>query len=200
MKVLILGGFLGSGKTSLLVKLAKHVIGDDDSKKSKIVIIENEVGEAGVDDATLSGTGLKVKDMFAGCICCSLAGQIVPALREIEESYDPDLVIIETTGVAFPNQVKTTISSMMPDLEIRICVIVDSKRWPKIKRAMAMLLEGQMEGANAILINKIDLADEESVAMAVNDVSAINPDAPVYKVSANMDIDGKVWDEILGDD
>lgn len=200
MKVLILGGFLGSGKTSLLVKLAKHVIGDDDSKKSKIVIIENEVGEAGVDDATLSGTGLKVKDMFAGCICCSLAGQIVPALREIEESYDPDLVIIETTGVAFPNQVKTTISSMMPDLEIRICVIVDSKRWPKIKRAMAMLLEGQMEGANAILINKIDLADEESVAMAVNDVSAINPDAPVYKVSANMYIDGKVWDEILGDD
>ena len=200
MKVLILGGFLGSGKTSLLVKLAKHVIGDDDSKKSKIVIIENEVGEAGVDDATLSGTGLKVKDMFAGCICCSLAGQIVPALREIEESYDPDLVIIETTGVAFPNQVKTTISSMMPDLETRICVIVDSKRWPKIKRAMAMLLEGQMEGANAILINKIDLADEESVAMAVNDVSAINPDAPVYKVSASMDIDGKIWDEILGDD
>ena len=100
MKILLVGGFLGSGKTSFILKLAHHMI--EDLGIANIVILENEIGEISVDDKVLKGSGYQVKGLFAGCVCCTLAGELPSTVRQIERDIHPDWIIMEATGVAFP--------------------------------------------------------------------------------------------------
>ncbi|MGI6217828.1 MAG: CobW family GTP-binding protein [Coriobacteriales bacterium] len=201
MKVLILGGFLGSGKTSLLVKLAKHVIGDDPNvQEAKVVILENEIGEVGVDDAILSSSGFEVENMFAGCICCSMAGQLVPTLEKLRKTYDPEVVIVEATGVACPKQIKDTIVGAGLKDDVRICTIVDAARWDRIKLALANLIESQLMDADTILVNKIDLVEPEKPDQVIEELKQINPDPKFFKVSAMENTDDSIWASVLGED
>ncbi len=201
MRILILGGFLGSGKTSLLIDLAKYVIGDDaDVDSPKVVIIENEIGEVGVDNVMLSSSGLQVRDMFAGCICCSLAGELIPTLFTLRDEFDPDLVIVEATGVACPKQIRDTLLSVLDGAEVRICTIVDCKRWDNVKMALANLIESQLADANTVLANKIDLVEESKPDEIIEELKEINPEPEYLKVSAVSEIDPKIWDKVLGED
>ncbi len=199
MKILILGGFLGSGKTTVLVELAKHVIGDDPGSSPKVVIIENEIGEVGVDDVLLRSGGLQVKNMFAGCVCCTLAGELVPTIHQLQSEYDPNLVILEATGVACPKSIADMIEKHLPDIPVRICTIVDAKRWPRIKPAIGNLIQDQLEGASTVLVNKTDLVEPQQADEVAADISNMNPIPNVYKVSMQAFPDAKVWADVLGE-
>ena len=104
MNFLVIGGFLGSGKTSFLLQLARYMVEKRGIKK--VVLLENEVGEVGVDDKVLKGAGYQVKNMFAGCVCCTLSGSLPLTIKEIQAQLNPDLIIMETTGMAFPLEIK----------------------------------------------------------------------------------------------
>ena len=100
MKILLIGGFLGSGKTSFILKLAHHMI--EDLGIANIVILENEIGEISVDDKVLGAAGYEVRGLFAGCVCCTLAGELPSSIRQIERELNPDWLIMEATGVDLP--------------------------------------------------------------------------------------------------
>ena len=206
MQLLVLGGFLGSGKTSQLINLAKYVIGEDENVDgAKVVILENEIGEVGVDDVILSSTGLQVSSLFNGCICCSLSGELIPMLFKLRDEFDPELVIIEATGVACPKQIRDTLVDVLDGTDVRICTLVDAKRWNRIKRAMANLIEQQLLDANTVLINKVDLVEPEVVEQVIEDLKEIDErethaNPRYFSVSAVQPVDPAVWQAVLGED
>lgn len=107
MKVLILGGFLGSGKTSLLLQLAYYMTGHlSGDKKYQVVILENEIGEEGIDDKLLRGNGYQVENLFSGCACCTLSGELLSSVSNIEKQLQPQWLILETTGLAYPHLIQ----------------------------------------------------------------------------------------------
>ena len=199
MKVLILGGFLGSGKTTILLQLAKYIIGDNADDSAKVVIIENEIGEVGVDNVLLESGGLQVQNMFAGCVCCTLAGELVPTIRQIKDEYNPELVILEATGVACPAAIAEMINSGTTDVPVRICTIVDAKRWPRIRPAIGNLIEDQLLDASTVLVNKIDLVSENEADDVAAEILTINKNANIYKVSMQDKLDDKMCQAILGE-
>ena len=149
---------MGSGKTTLLLSLARYLV---DSSRSgsvyKVVILENEVGREGIDDKLLRGNGFNVENLFNGCACCTLAGELVSAAYEIEKEYAPDWLIVETTGLAYPGLIQDNLSAGI-GMESRVCTVVDVSRWKRLMNAMRELFVGQTERADVILMNKTDLA------------------------------------------
>ena len=133
MKILLVGGFLGSGKTSFILKLAHHMI--EDLGIANIVILENEIGEISVDDKVLKGSGYQVKGLFAGCVCCTLAGELPSAVRQIEREINPDWIIMEATGVAFPYNIKENVENAL-GISCKIVCLTDAQRWKRLFRAI----------------------------------------------------------------
>ena len=106
MKILVLGGFLGSGKTTFLLKLARYLTDHSAHEgPTKLAIIENEIGAVGIDSNILGNAGLQTRDLFAGCACCSLREELVTTVREIREQLDPETILIESTGVGIPENI-----------------------------------------------------------------------------------------------
>jgi len=188
MYVYIIGGFLGSGKTTLLMKLASMY-----SKKGvKVAILVNESGEIGVDGATLKAEGYDAIELPDGCICCSLSGTLQSALKNIKKDIDPDIIIIEPTGLALPHKVKdlVRISMINPD-EMYIIGIADIQRFDDLVKRKEEFFKRQMFAADFILINKSDLATPEKMNDAIKWLKAEYPNKPMIPVSTktgeNMD-------------
>ena len=199
MKVIILSGFLGAGKTSVLLQLAKHLTAQDPDNPNRIAIIENEIGDIGVDDQTLGGSGsYQVKSLFSGCICCTLIGEVAFALKEMKEQLNPDYVVIEPSGVAEPGFIAKNIK-MAIDLDARITSIVDAQRWARISRAMGTLLSSQLASAHLILVNKVDKVDDEALAKCEADLRGFNGSAPIRRITANTPIDEQILEAIAGE-
>ena len=101
MRVIILGGFLGSGKTSVLLQLARYLVDNEKNSFSevKVAIIENEIGDVGIDDKVIVNQGFSVTNLFAGCACCSLSGELVYNIKTIQKELNPEWLIIEATGI-----------------------------------------------------------------------------------------------------
>lgn len=198
MKVLILGGFLGSGKTTLLLSLARYLV---DSSRSgsvyKVVILENEVGREGIDDKLLRGNGFNVENLFNGCACCTLAGELVSAAYEIEKEYAPDWLIVETTGLAYPGLIQDNLSAGI-GMESRVCTVVDVSRWKRLMNAMRELFVGQTERADVVLMNKTDLVSEQVLNDVEKDIAKMNPDAVRIATSAVGHVEDYIWDVVLG--
>lgn len=201
MKVLILGGFLGSGKTSALLQMAKYIARDakPTDTNPKIVILENEIGEVGVDDKVLSGGGYKVDTLFSGCVCCSMAGEVAMSVMTIKNELNPDWLVLEATGVAYPDKIRENIQ-IIPDLEVRIAAVTDAKRWKRLLIPMRMLIADQLTGAETILINKIDLVDAETIEAVEESIRSFNDTAALYRVSTTEEIDVSVWKAVLGEE
>lgn len=129
MYVYILGGFLGSGKTTLLMKLASMYT----KRGEKTALLVNESGEIGVDGATLRAEGYNAIELPDGCICCSLSGTLQSALKNIKKDIDPDIIIIEPTGLALPHKVKELVRiSMIDDESTYIIGVVDVQRFESL--------------------------------------------------------------------
>ena len=195
MKILLVGGFLGSGKTSVILKLAHHMI--EDLGISNIVILENEIGEISVDDKVLAGAGYQVRGLFAGCVCCTLAGELPSSVKQIERDINPDWIIMEATGVAFPCNIKENLTNAL-GMECHIVCLADAKRWKRLYNAMANLLEYQLRDADLILVNKADLVDEATLAEVIDMVRAFNGEAKIAATCANEAIPLDLMDNIMG--
>lgn len=194
MKFLILGGFLGSGKTSFLIHLAKHLV--QKRGLEKVVILENEVGQVSVDDKILTGSGYQVRGLFAGCVCCTMAGELVTNVNIIRKEMNPDWIIMEATGVAFPDTIRENVQRFLDDPPQVVC-LVDAKRWRKLLGPMAHLLPLQLKGAHHILINKIDLVGEEELAWIKTSVASYNETAKIEAFSAIESVPEHILDEIV---
>ncbi len=196
MNFLIIGGFLGSGKTSLLLQLAAYM--RDRLGIEKTVILENEIGKVGIDDRVLSGAGYSVRGLFAGCVCCTMAGELSLTVRAIQQDIAPEWIIMEATGMAFPQNVKENLSDAL-GIDSRICCLADAKRWSRLLRPMEHLLPLQLQEADVVLINKIDLISEEALQAVRESVSGFcGPEAEIFAVSLNSEIDAGILDRILG--
>ncbi len=180
MFVYILGGFLGSGKTTLLMKLASMY----SKKGTKVAIVVNEAGEVGVDGATLKAEGYDAIELPDGCICCTLSGTLQHALQSIKKDIDPDVIIIEPTGLALPHKVETLVRTSMIDPEETIIIgVADIQRFDDLIKKKEEFFKRQMFGANFILINKADLASPEQLASAVAYLKREYPDKLIISVS-----------------
>jgi G3E family GTPase len=199
MNILILGGFLGSGKTTTLMQLAKHIVTHSRSdRENKVIILENEVGEVGIDDAYLRSGGFQVNNLFSGCACCTVSGELVTAAVRIQKEYDPDWLVVETTGVAYPKNMQENLQNAIKQSS-RICILVDASRWRRLLIPMNALLKGQIEGSDAVLVNKTDLADSETLAKIEQDILGFEPNATILKISALSPIAREVWETVLGE-
>ncbi len=196
MKIIIIGGFLGSGKTTALRNLGRHLV----EKGHKIAIIVNEIGEVGVDGETISGTGLVTKELTSGCICCSLRISMEYTLQTLVEEYDPDVVIIEPTGIAFPMQIKEHIELMdVEDVSFAPVVsMVDASRINMEISQVPTFIANQIKESEIVCINKIDLVDMETVASVTRTVMQLNPGAMVIEFSAKkMDDNFRMFIDLL---
>jgi len=177
----ILGGFLGSGKTSLLISIAKKIA----AAGNKIAIIENEAGKTGVDSLLLSEEGLEVREIFSGYICCSLRIDLAAALHEIETTIKPDVVFLEPSGIASPKQVINAIEGYSGNVEcIFTAVIIDAFRFAKLASLNIPIITDGIDAADIIAVNKSDLVEQEVLDRVFSLVKSHRPGAPLTTVSA----------------
>jgi G3E family GTPase len=197
MNVIILGGFLGSGKTSIILQLARHLIGDTSTDATKVVILENEIGEVSVDDQVLANNGYAVENLFSGCVCCTMSGELILGLHQIIRDFNPEVIIMEASGVAFPENIRKTISRSLPELSCRITCVADAKRWQRLLLPMEMLLKDQLDAADVILINKIDTVDVDTLLAVEASIRNFNNSAQFFKLSASQTIDPEIFEAML---
>ena len=200
MRILVLSGFLGSGKTSLLMGLARFLArGAVATDPPKVVILENEVGAQGVDDTLLRSQGFQVENLFAGCACCTVGAELIQSVLYIEENLAPDWLILETTGLAYPGLIRDNLLAACHKA-CRICTVVDAQRFGRIFRPMEALLRGQISCADIVLINKIDLADEQEIQNCEKIVHQMNEHAVCRRTCAADAGQDTIWADVLGGD
>ena len=181
MKLLIIAGFLGSGKTTLLLQVAKHLA----AASQRIAIIENEMGEVGVDGEYLTLEGLHVQELLGGCICCTLAAGLLGTLEKVERLFQPDLVILEATGSARPSDITQNLRDYRADVgAIQIITLVDPSRHEMLMEVMTPLVTAQIQAADIVAVNKIDQVERETVQRTIRSARALNSRASILAISA----------------
>ena len=176
-KIDVVSGFLGAGKTTFIKRLVE---GNKD--KGKTIIIENEFGEIGIDGGFLKNSGIEIKEMNSGCICCSLAGDFEASLRELLSTYEPNRVIIEPSGVGKLSDVLKAISDVEKDLHVEsnsAITVVDIKKCKMYMKNFGEFFNNQIQFANTIILSRTDLVDNKKIEEAVALIKNINPDATI---------------------
>ena len=198
MKILILGGFLGSGKTSVLLQLAEYLVSLEKEYHSevKVAIVENEIGAIGIDDKVLKKAGFIVNNLFSGCACCSLTGELVASIKKIQTELDPQWLIIEATGVAYPGSIRKVILDEV-GLDATILIIADAKRWQRLVNAMELLVSGQLEDTSIVLLNKVDLISSAELKQVEHSILNYNQTAEVIPISAKAIIPEDILKKIV---
>lgn len=177
MRVNLLFGFLGSGKTTL----AKHLLANRDPLVKTAVIV-NEFGEVGVDGDILRGDNVDVVELNSGCLCCTLRGSLMLAVEELRDKAKVDRVIVEATGVAQPSELLETLadSSLHGGLQIGpLVTVVDIVKFSKLTTMLGDFYSDQIESADIVIANKIDLASPELLEEATRHIRELNPDATI---------------------
>ena len=181
MNILCIAGFLGSGKTTVLLEVARAIA----EGGAQLAVIENEIGEVGVDGGYVRKHGLPVQELFGGCICCTLQAGLVETLRTVESRYEPDWVIIEPTGLAAPGDFLAVVLDNCPNVDtIRVLTLVDAARWPMLLEIVEPLVTAQLETADVVAVNKVDEVGEDALAAVMESVRALMGKATVLPVSA----------------
>lgn len=198
MKILILGGFLGSGKTTSLMQLAKYLVQvSPPEKENKVMILENEIGQVGIDDEFLRSGGFQVSNLFSGCACCTVSGEMVTAAIRIRKQFDPEWLVVETTGLAYPGRIQENLIEAM-HMKARVVVLVDAKRWPRIRKPMEQLLKGQIVNSDAVVINKIDLVTEEALELVAQQIREMDANTQIHRICALNEDNDAVWQAVSG--
>jgi len=186
-KIDIFSGFLGAGKTTLIKKLIKEAYAGE-----KIVLIENEFGEIGVDGGFLEEAGVNITEMNSGCICCSLVGDFSEALKKVAKDYAPDRIIIEPSGVGkLSDVIKAVAQAKLSDAKLNaFCTVVDAGKCKMYLKNFGEFFGDQVENASCIVLSHTQKISEEKLANALALVKEKNPTATL--VSAEWDtINGK---------
>jgi G3E family GTPase len=184
MRLVQVAGWLGSGKTTLIIALAKGL----SRKGIKVAVLVNEIGAIPVDGRVIQDYGLTVKDIGGGCICCQMAGSMMKTLKLLREGPDPDIVILEPTGIAVPHAVKEMVLSAASSTEITLgptIVLFDTTRAAKLLgyETLQRVITTQLQDADIIALSKSDAITGESFATAGESVRAINPRAQIIRLS-----------------
>lgn len=190
IKVDIISGFLGAGKTTLIKHLLGHVY-----KNENVVLIENEFGEIGIDGGFLKEAGIKIREMNSGCICCSLVGDFAASLKEVVDTYQPERIIIEPSGVGKLSDVERAVVDVAESLQLEIShkiVVADVTKCKMYLKNFGEFYKNQIENANTIILSRTDIAKEEKTEEALALIKEINSVAAI--VTTPVD---KLADEIL---
>ena len=187
-KVDIFSGFLGAGKTTPIKKLVKEVFAG-----KKIVLIENEFGEIGIDGGFLKDAGINITEMNSGCICCSLVGDFGKALKKVADEYHPDRIIIEPSGVGKLSDVRAAVENVAEEADLVVNALVTVADASKIKMYMKNFGEfynNQIENAGAVILSRTQKLSEEKQLQAAELIREKNPNAVVITTP---------WDELTGE-
>ena len=164
IKVDIISGFLGAGKTTLIKKLYKNVF-----KNEKVVLIENEFGEIGIDGAFLKDSGIEIKEINSGCICCSLVGDFSSSMKEVISKFNPERIIIEPSGVGKLSDIINAVNKVEADLSLNIiATVVDGPKAKIYLKNFGEFFLNQVEAANTIVVSKVDKMSEEKLVDLVH--------------------------------
>ena len=175
-KVDVFSGFLGAGKTTLIKKLIS-----DGYNNQKIVLIENEFGQIGIDGGFLKESGIEITEMNSGCICCSLVGDFTKALKETVKTYSPDRIIIEPSGVGKLSDVIAAVNNTEDEnIVVDACItVVDCTKCKMYRKNFGEFYEDQILYSNCVLLSRTDKASEEKIEQAVGILRDINKDANI---------------------
>ena len=188
-KIDIMSGFLGAGKTTLIKKLLKEALAD-----TKVVLIENEFGEIGIDGGFLKEAGIEIKEMNSGCICCSLVGDFGTSLKEVLDTYQPDRVIIEPSGVGKLSDVEKAVLNVDTDVDAVLnskVAVVDATKCKMYIKNFGEFFINQIENAGTIVLSRTDKLSQEKLEKAVALIREYNEHATIITTP---------WSEITGAD
>ena len=182
MQIHVLGGFLGSGKTTLLMRIANTYI----RAGKKVAVLVNEMGDIGVDGATLMSEGYNTTELPDGCVCCSLSAELQIAIRNIRRDIQPEIMLIEPTGLAIPAKIIEAIEEIpdFGDYVADIIGVVDPVRFRLFVTKKGKFMAEQLEGSSTIMMNKIDVAPDAEIEFTEEWIRERMPDVRVRKVSA----------------
>ena len=187
-KIEIISGFLGAGKTTLIKKLLKEVFAGE-----KVVLIENEFGEIGIDGGFLKESGVQITEMNSGCICCSLVGDFGTALKEVIETYAPDRILIEPSGVGKLSDVTRAVRGVAAHEPVELnssVTVVDGQKCRMYMKNFGEFFNNQVEHAGTIVISRTQKMSDEKVEACVNMLREKNPTATIITTP---------WDELKGE-
>ena len=187
-KIDIVSGFLGAGKTTLIQKLLKEALAG-----SQVVLIENEFGEIGIDGGFLKESGIEIKEMNSGCICCSLVGDFGTSLKEVMETYHPDRILIEPSGVGKLSDVMKAVEDVDMGGEITLnsaVAVVDASKCKMYIKNFGEFFINQIEHAGTIILSRTDVASPEKVQQAVDLIREHNSRAALITTPI-VQLDGK---------
>ena len=208
-KIDIVSGFLGAGKTTLIKKLLKESLAD-----TKVVLIENEFGEIGIDGGFLKEAGIEIKEMNSGCICCSLVGDFGTSLREVLDTYTPDRILIEPSGVGKLSDVMKAVQDAMADREVELnsaVAVVDACKCRMYIKNFGEFFVNQIEHAGTVILSRTDKLNEEKLAACVALVrehnaratiittpwNALEGDAILQTIEGAKDLEAELMQEVL---
>lgn len=188
-KIDIVSGFLGAGKTTLIKKLLKEALADE-----KVVLIENEFGEIGIDGGFLQEAGIEIKEMNSGCICCSLVGDFGASLKEVLTTYEPERILIEPSGVGKLSDVMKAVQEAMTDKDVQLnsaVAVVDAGKCKMYLKNFGEFFVNQIEHAGTIVLSRTDRISEEKLSACVAMIREHNEKAVIITTP---------WDALEGKD
>ncbi len=186
-KVDIVSGFLGAGKTTLISKLLKEVLKDE-----QVVLIENEFGEIGIDGGFLKDSGVEIREMNSGCICCSLVGDFGTSLKEVVDKYHPDRIIIEPSGVGKLSDVIKAVKDLHIENEIKLnsaSTVADASKVKVYMKNFGEFFNNQIEHAGTIILSRTQNINEEKLNKAIEMIRSLNQNAHIITTA---------WDDLEG--
>ena len=194
VKIDIISGFLGAGKTTLIKKLLKEAF-----EGEQVVLIENEFGEIGIDGGFLKDAGIEIREMNSGCICCSLVGDFGASLKEVVEKYHPDRILIEPSGVGKLSDVIKAVQGVEEDVDIQLnsyTTVVDAKKCKMYMRNFGEFFDNQVQYAGAIIMSRTDIVDEKKAMESMELLRSINEKAAIITTPIEK-LDGKKILEVM---
>ena len=183
-KIDIISGFLGAGKTTLIQKLIKEVYAG-----KKVVLVENEFGEIGIDGGFLKDAGIVVNEINSGCICCTLQGDFRNALQEVVKKYDPDHIIIEPSGVGKLSDILAVVKDVEGLQLNSYSTVVDAKRCEIYHKNFKEFFDDQISTAACVILSRTQLVDEETLQKDIAIIRELNHDARIITTP---------WDDLSG--
>lgn len=197
-KIDIFSGFLGAGKTTLIKKLI-----NDGFNGEKLVLIENEFGEVGIDGGFLKDAGIEITEMNSGCICCTLLGDFNKSLREVMDRFAPDRILIEPSGVGKLSDVMASVIGMEKEADVKLnalVTVVNSLKAAKQMKAFGEFFNNQIEHATCVILSRSQNATPEQIEFCTEQIRTLNADATVITTPWDDLSGAKILDAIEGKD
>ena len=206
-KIDIISGFLGAGKTTLIKKLLSEAFAGE-----QVVLIENEFGEIGIDGGFLKESGIEIREMNSGCICCSLVGDFGKSLREVVDTYHPDRILIEPSGVGKLSDVIKAVQDVQAEIDAELnsfTTVVDVTKCRIYRKNFGEFFSNQIEYAGAVILSRTDKAKPEKIEESVKLLRELNEKAPFIttpiaqldgaKILATMESSKSLEEELLAE-